>query len=250
MAKNEVATQEKAEVPAVIDYGNDFGSGFEEADSSSYAIPFLRLLQSLSAQAKKKDPAYIDGAEEGDFFNTVTEKLYKGEVTVIPCHYAHKYNLWAPDRGGFRGSMTPSEYATVSKKTITDSKGVPQEIDIESGNIIQDTREHYLLIVNDDDSVEPALLALSGSQLKKSKKWMTLMQGIRIGMNVAPMFSQKYLLTSVGESNDKGSWVGIAVKHLGQVTSMEQYTAAKQFREMVRSGAAQASPIDSEDLPY
>ena len=245
MAKNEVATQAKAEVPAVIDFAADMGSGFEDADSSSYAIPFLRQLQMMSGACKKTDPSYIKGAEEGDFFNTVTEKLYKGEegVLVVPCHYVHKYNLWAPDRGGFRGSISAAEYANMEKfgeRGDTDNQG----------NTIQDTREHYVLIVDADGTCSPALLALSGTQLKKSKKWMTLMQGIRIQGQVAPMFSQMYRLTAVGESNDKGSWAGIKVEHAGPVTSMEIYQQAKQFRDMVRSGEAQAAPVDDSELPY
>ena len=48
------------------------GSGFEEATSDSYAVPFLQVLQSGSPQCKKSDGKYIKGAEEGMIFNTVT----------------------------------------------------------------------------------------------------------------------------------------------------------------------------------
>ena len=246
MAKQELVKQEAAGLPANIDFSADFGSGFEDADSSSYAIPFLRMLQVTSGQCKKTDPGYVKGAEEGDFFNTVTEKLYKGDegVIVIPCHYQHKYNLWAPDRGGFRGSVTPAEYTSMRK--IQGEKG---ELD-ENGNSIQDTREHYVLIVEADGTTSPALLALSGTQMKKSKKWMTLMQGIRLSGQTAPMFSQRYKLSAVGESNDKGSWAGIKIEHAGTVQNAEEYNSAKAFRDMVRSGAASAAPADDLDLPY
>lgn len=246
MSKQEVAKVEKADVPMVIDFGADSGAGFEEADSSSYAIPFLRMLQATSDQTKRTNPNYIKGAEEGDLYNTVTEKLYKGEtgVTVVPCHYIHKYNEWAPDRGGFRGSHTAAAYATMNKTVITDAKGNQLEANADTGNVLQDSREHYVMIVNEDGSFEPALLALTGTQLKKSKKWMTLMQNIRIQGNIAPMFSQMYKLTPVGESNDKGSWSGIKIEHVGQVTDPHLYNAAKQFRDMVRSGAAEAAPLD------
>jgi len=254
MAKNEVAVKEEAALPAVIDFGADSGSGFEEADATSYAIPFLRMLQVTSDQCKKTNPLYIKGAEEGDFFNTVTEKLYKGDVgvTVVPCHYAHKYNKWAPGRGGFRGSISPAEYNSCDKQVITvqNNDGTTRQAEADSdGNLFTDTREHYVMIVNEDGTFEPALLALSGTQLKKSKKWMTLMQGIRIKGQVAPMFSQMYKLTPAAESNEKGSWAGLKVEHVGQVNSMELYQAAKSFREMVRSGEAQAAPVD-DDLPF
>ena len=254
MAKTEnvPAVKEEAGTLAVIDFSADSGGGFEEADSSSYAIPFLRMLQAISPAAKKKDPAYIEGAEEGDMINTVSEKLYKGDdgVVVIPCHYIHKYTLWAQNRGGFRGSWSAAEYATNPKQRVMiNTPNGSQEVEADmDGNVITDSREHYVIIVEPDGTFSPALLALGGTQLKKSKKWMTLMQGIRINGAVAPMFSQMYKVTPCAESNDKGSWSGYRIDHVGQVTSVELYHAAKDFRDMVRSGTAKVS--EPEDLPY
>lgn len=241
-----VPAVKEANLPAVIDFGADAGSGFEDADSSSYAIPFLRQLQALSPQCKKSDPAYIKGAEEGDFFNTVTEKLYKGEegILVIPCHYAHKYNEWAPNRGGFRGSHNGAAYAKLIKIQKMDDKGRVYEVNDDTGNSLTDTREHYVVILNPDGTTEPALLALSGSQLKRSKKWMTLMDGIC--QRKLPMYSQKYRITAINESNDQGSWAGINPVHAGQVDNIDHYTAAKLFHSMVASGEAKAAPMDDE----
>lgn len=241
-----VATTQSAGLPAVIDFSADTGSGFEEADASSFAIPFLRMLQATSGQCKKKDAAYIEGAEEGDFLNTVTGEIYKDGLTIIPCHYAHKYNEWAPDRGGFAGSHSAAEYVNLRKEQRQDSKGAWFEANVATGNSLVDTREHYVIIV-DGDKLTPALMTISGTEIKKSKRWMTLMQGIKLNGQTAPMFSQKYRLTSVGESNDKGSWAGIKVEHLCQVTSIEEYNAAKSFREMVRSGEAKVS---TEEAPF
>ena len=64
------------------------------------------------------------------------------------------------------------------------------------------------------------------------------------------MFSQMYKLTPQAESNDKGSWSGIKVEHIGSITSVEVYEAAKAFREMVRSGAAKVALTDGEIEPF
>lgn len=252
MAKQELVKTEAAGLPVFVDIMADAGGGFEDADASSYAIPFLRQLQSMSGQCKKMDPDYVPGAEEGDFYNTVTGRLYKSDegVVVIPAYYIHKYNEWAPDRGGFRGAHTAAEYTNLRKTVVKDSKGNDQEANADTGNYLQDSREHYVIVINPDGTYEPALFALGGSQLKKSKRWMTLMQNIRIQGQIAPMFSQRYKLTAVGESNDKGSWAGIKIEHLGPVQTVEEYTAAKQFREMVRSGSAKSAMMDADDLPY
>jgi hypothetical protein len=253
VATTEVAVKETAGALAVIDFAADSGAGFEEADSSSYAIPFLRMLQATSDQCKKTQPEYIKGSEEGDMLNTVTGKLYKGDdgVVVIPVHYAHKYNLWVPNRGGYRGSWTVSEYEKNQKQKITiqtPNGPIEAEGDME-GNVITDTREHYCIVVEPDGGYNMVLLPMASTQLKKSKKWMTLMSGIRIQGQPAPMFSQMYLINPVGESNDKGSWSGLNITHLKQVDSVELYQAAKNFREMVRSGAAKAA-VEEGDIPF
>jgi len=239
--KNLPAVKEEAGALSVV-IGDDFdaSAGFEETDSSCFAIPFLRILQAISPQAKKQNPKYIEGAEEGDFINTVTEKLYKGTngVIVIPAHFKHVYNEWAPDRGGFRGTHSPSQYDSLVKTIRTDSKGNPYEANADTGNQLTDTREHYLMIMEEDGGFTPALLALSASELKKSKKWLTFMRELKVGGKPVPMQSQMYRITPTPESNDKGNWVGHKIEHLGSVQSLEQFKSAKEFYEMVRSGKA------------
>ena len=41
-------------------------------DTSELQIPFVRVIQALSPQVKKNDPAFIKNASAGDVFNTVT----------------------------------------------------------------------------------------------------------------------------------------------------------------------------------
>ena len=67
--------------------------GFENVDQESVALPILKLLQNGSGEAQRKHSNYVEGAEAGMFFNTVTRKLYDGEkgISVIPCHYRLEY---------------------------------------------------------------------------------------------------------------------------------------------------------------
>jgi hypothetical protein len=57
-------------------------------DSSEMQIPFVRVLQALSPQLNKKKPEYIEGAAQGDLFNTVT-------------------NEWSGEAGRHRGPLLP-----------------------------------------------------------------------------------------------------------------------------------------------
>ena len=68
-----------SKIPATSDlmkaFTEDSGSGFEEVTSSDIQIPFIRIIQALSPQLKKTDPGFIQGASQGDIFNTVTKKV-------------------------------------------------------------------------------------------------------------------------------------------------------------------------------
>ena len=92
------------------------GKGLENITSEDITIPRLAVIQSNSPQRKKKDEKYIEGAEEGDIFNTVTGEIYKEPLTVIPCAYRKSYVEWIPREkgGGFvqAYNMRPADTTT------------------------------------------------------------------------------------------------------------------------------------------
>jgi hypothetical protein len=243
MAKAEstaVATKEETNLALANQFTEDSGAGFEETSAESFAIPFLSILQSGSPQVKKSDGAYIKGAEEGMLYNSVTGEIFSGEegVEVIPCHYTHRYIEWKLREagGGFVGEHLPDDpiVATITR----DDKG--RNITA-NGTQLSDTRNHYVLI-RTSGGLTPAIMSLSSSQLKKSRKWMSMMQGQKVknpatGMfQIAPMYSTVYKVTTVPESNDKGSWFGYNFEIAGKVTDLGEYMEAKNFAHAVKSG--------------
>lgn len=241
MAKAETAVAVKEETNAALamQHTEDSGSGFEETSSESFAIPFLSILQSGSPQCKKSDGAYIKGAEEGMLFNSVTGDMYGEEgVEVIPCHYSHRYIEWKLREagGGFVGEYLPND--PIVGTTERDDKGRNM---LSNGNQLSDTRNHYVL-VRTANGLTPAIMSLSSSQLKMSKKWMSMMQGQKVkdpatGMfNIAPMFSNAYKVTTVPLSNDKGSWFGYDFALVGKITEAGEYNEAKAFNHAVKAG--------------
>ena len=83
-----------------LDFVSDAGMGLETIEKNDLALPFLKLLQSGSDETKKKHAKYVEGAEAGMLYNTVTKKLYNGEkgIEVIPVFYKMTYPEWAPCR--------------------------------------------------------------------------------------------------------------------------------------------------------
>ena len=247
----EVVEKQASAVALQNQFAADAGAGFEDADPSSYAIPFLQILQSGSPQCKKSDGAYIKGAEEGMLFNTGTQELYDGEegILVIPCHFTNRFVEWKTREsgGGFVGEHLPGTTAPTQK----DDKG--RDI-LPNGNTLVDTRNHYVMIRQSDGTLTPAIIAMSSTQMKKSKQWMSRMQGIKIktatGFVPAPMMSRTYRITTVPESNDKGSWFGYRIELVGLVEDEAEYRAAQEFALAVRKGTAKAAHTTAGEGSY
>jgi len=238
-----VKKAEKEQLPAAIDYGADAGAGFEGTNKDDFSIPFLSILQSGSPQCKKSDGAYIKGAEEGMLFNSVTDEILDGDVgvVVIPCAYQRRMLEWVPkdSGGGFRGEYLPEEAPQVVGR---DEKGKDL---LANGNNLSDTRSHFVLLEG-EEGLSPVLLSMASTQLKKSKRWMSLMQAFRHAGQAMPMFARRYRITTIPESNEHGSWFGWKIVPEGLVTDASHYQQAKDFREAVTAGAVKVERNDDE----
>ena len=229
----------------VSQYANLAGQGMEDADADSYAIPFLAILQSNSPQVKKTDGAYIKGAEEGMIFNTVTGELFQ-EVNVIPCYFKREIIEWVPrdDGGGFVG-----RHEVGSEPNYENVEG---RWTMENGHQLNDTRMHFVLILS-DGKYEPGLVSMTSTQIKKSRKWMTMLnqRKAKSGKKIftPPTFTCKFELSTTPEKNEKGSWWGWNLKPTGDllVNEGELFAAARDFHESVKSGAVQIAAPPASD---
>lgn len=252
--KNLPVTKEAAGLPAeMMDaFAADAGLGFEETSQQDYAIPFLSILQAMSPQCTIGKPQYNEDLRPGMFYNSVTEEAFSGKdgVLFIPAKYQRVGILWEPgknDGTGFRGTLSAAELEVLLPQCSKDDKG--HDITPDGFDLV-DTRQWYGLLVKEDGTAEPVLMSLSSTQTKKSKRWLTLAQGLRHGNRPLPLSSQMYRLTTVPESNDKGSWMGLQVSHVGTVPSMELYEAAKAFKEMIDAGTAKPAMPEGGDTSF
>ena len=96
------------------------------------------------------------------------------------------------------------------------------------------------MILGEDGSAETALIAMKSTQLKKSRKWNSMISSLTMqgknGPFTPPRFSHVYHLKSVSEENSKGSWHGWDISRVGPVEDAAVYTRAKTFSESVLSG--------------
>tara|TARA_R100000655_G_scaffold31243_1_gene62737 strand:+ start:2696 stop:3484 length:789 start_codon:yes stop_codon:yes gene_type:complete len=262
MADKKVA---EATASDLIPFDDDLlsaGTGLEEASADDYAIPFLRVLQSMSPQLKKSDGKYIQGAEEGNLFNTVTETVYDGTegVVLIPCAYKKKFIEWITRENG-GGFVDDSHPATILKSCKKDDSG---RFILENGNQISETAEYYCIVAQDENAPEQVLLSLTSSQLGFSRRWNTMLNNARVqnakGETVpAPMFSYMYNLTTIPQSNDQYSWMGLSVEK-SRPTPMPLAVAALEFMKAARSGDVEvrqeqegvnaSADVGEEEVPF
>ncbi len=236
-------------LPAEIDFAEDAGGGMEAADKNSFAIPFIALLQGLSPAIRK-----IDGAKPGLFMNTITNELMK-EVQVIPCYFQRRFVRWAPrsEGGGYRGDYSPVDLELNKVEGVS----LNDEGRCMIGNDeLKDTRNHYVLARNGDGIWRPALVSLSSTQIKKSKRWMSRIQGLEMrgkdGKSFTPpSYSHIYLLKSVEEKNNEGEWSGLEVDLVRPLDTKtpeeaELYLKSRAFSQSVAKGEVEVAPPPPE----
>lgn len=208
----QIAKKESSEIVAYEGFEEFQGEGFSEVKTEDLAIPFLRVLADVSPQVKKRDGAYVEGAEAGMIFNTVLNEVYeaeKGGIFVIPCHYNRRFVEWRgrEEGGGYVGSYTPDD--PIVKTVVRSDQG--QDL-LPNGNQLTNTAQFYVLMLHPELGPQKALVTMASTQLKKSRKWLTQAQSLtaqgKNGLYTMPLMSQIYKVTSVPEQNDKGSWYG------------------------------------------
>jgi hypothetical protein len=233
---NQVAEKKKTDVALTGMFEADANTGFGNMDTEDYALPFLRVLGQLSPECNKRDAKYVDGAEPGMIFNTVTKQLYDGEagVNVIPCYYKREYVEWS-DRG--EGTSAPVAIHSVDSGIIKDAtRDASYKDRLPNGNYLENTASYFVTI---DDGTS-ALISMKSTQLKVSRSWNSMMNSIKLkgknGMFTPAMYSHVYNLKTVQQSNDKGTWFGWTVEKVGPVQDKDLYEAAKSFASSVNKG--------------
>lgn len=239
----------------------DANLGFQGVGANDMAIPFLAIIQSNSPQRKKSDGAYIPGADEGMVFNTASGELYDATsepLIVIPCAFERRMLHWRrrEDGGGFLGAHAPDD--PICRQATREGA---REV-LPDGTYLANTAQHYVLLLRPDGTFKRAVISMSSTQLKKSRRWLTIMGEKTMKSSAGkvftpPTFAYKYKLTTQAEENDRGSWYGWRVEDAGVLdyanAEREVYQAAKKFSEAVLKGTVKTAdphPEGGEDLPF
>jgi hypothetical protein len=231
----EVSTQVnmiEAERPDWLEKGNE---GSESVTVSDMILPRIDVIQALSPQIKKNDPAFIAGAEQGQIFNTVTGTIYGDSVLFIPVLFRKEYVLWKLRKfgGGFIGAFS----------TEREALDVLGDLQSQDEYEVVETHQHFVTIIS-DSGTEEAVFSMAKSKLKVSRALNTLIQIAGVDR-----FAKAYKASAVEASSPKGDFWSLKVAAAGFV-SRELYDRCKELCSMIKSGAADVDRTVPEDAAH
>ena len=253
---NQVAKKQKSDIALSSMFEQDQAGGMDGMGQGDFAMPFLRVLGQLSPEVNERDAKYVEGAKAGMIFNTVTKQAYDGVkgVNVIPCGYKREYVEWS-DRG--EGTSAPVAIHSVDSGMLEKTtRGADYKDRLPNGNYLENTASYFVML----DDMSQALITMKSTQLKVSRSWNSMMNSIKLkgknGMFTPAAYSHVYNLSTVQQSNDKGTWFGWNVQKIGPIQDKNLYEAAKQFASsvgnvQVKHGGDGQSPTESKDeVPF
>ena len=213
------------------------GAGNENVTRNDMAVPRILLLQALSPQLERGNPAEIEGARSGDMINSVTSELFQS-LLVVNCYFVYEVAVFKKRSagGGFRGVFPTLQEA---ERFIA---AHPEKDDLEP----TEQGVHYCLLLDPESRLPmgEAAIVFSSTKMKVSRKWNSFI-GLRPN---APRFAQVWKLSTVPEKNAKGSFYNYAVGPSGFITE-DIVDAAKRLYEAVSSGERTVERKQDNDAP-
>lgn len=230
-------------------YADFAGQGFEHQSSDDYSIPFITVLQGLSPQLQDND-----ALKQGMIFNTVTGEAFSGKdgIAFVPASTRHEFIEFKPREagGGFVGRHE------INSEVVADAKAKSVEYGkyhTPEGNELIETFAVYGVVIDGDGNTVDAVIAFSGTKIKKYKAWMTKAKTIQLDIGggrriSAPLFSHRYRLKTVSEKNAKGSYYNWDIAFDGENAVAARlspddplFQQAYHLKGLLDSGAARAN---------
>lgn len=216
------------QMPEWLKKGN---AGSEDVGAKDMIMPRVDVLQALSPQINKKKPEFIEGAEQGQIFNTVTGEIYGDSVTFIPVMFRKEFVVWK-DRdagGGFCGAF----------KTLAEANeaivAMPNPAEYEA----VESHQHFAILLT-EHGPEEAVFSMTKSKLKVSRALNTLIQIAGVDR-----FAKAYRLDAAEATSDKGDYWSLKA-HAAGFVSKELYQRGQELYGMIKDGAADVDRTDSE----
>ena len=243
-SKKEVTKVEENKAPAVYDYGDHAGAGFENTGREDYQVPMLYVTQALSPLVQEKK------VEAGMLVNNVTGEVFD-EIVLVPCLTQHVFVEWVPREkgGGFVGVHS------IDSPEVAQAKASSKEFGdywLPNGNQLVET--FYVYCVT--PAMEQVILPISSSKIKKYRGWMTRARSILVPLRDGrrinpPLYAHRYRLSITQEKGQQGIYYNIDVAFDGKdaadarlAPDSDLFVAASNFKRLASEGSVKVANPD------
>lgn len=244
-AEKEVKQGTGHEIPAEdIDFSANAGEGLTGHKMSDYKVPFLTIVQDLSPQRKETDAKYDPDAKCGMIVNTVSGDIIEVRasldkyIEVVPVSRETEYIEWAPKRGGLVAVHKNESILGQTKKGTGDDA---TKDFLPNGNIIDTTSKWFVMLKQGDNEYIPVIIAMSRSNLKHSRAWLTKISNERMkradGSVYQPaMYSRHWKLSTVPEVKNGNTYFAWNTEPGELVKKKDTYLELQGLRAAVVGG--------------
>lgn len=226
-------------------FEQDASEGFENVTAQDMALPFIHVIQSNSPQVM------ADTAKPGEFWHVVKKQSLGKTIKVIPVNFQKVYIEWQSREsgGGFVAYHFDESILQSAPRDENNRNTLP------NGNYISTTAYHFCLLLN-DGIPEPVIISLSSTQLKNSRRWLSMARNLKLNIGdkiiTPPMYSHIYTIETILESNSKGSWFGCNIHSpkLLNESEINFYQMAQVFYKETSEDITKvmpAAPIDGDE---
>lgn len=243
--ESSVPATTNSNVPAHLNEFAQMGNvGFENVHAEDRVIPRLAVAQSTSDQRKKNNPLFIEGLEEGDFFNTLTNEIYGIGPLIITPIIQWPSRIYFSKRGSGQpnlcGTKLLDEDGRLIKGPIT-----PQGCDLcihskfktepdEKGSISPPCTLFYnygIALHGKNGEIEPLVLSAKSMMIAPAKKLNTL---VHYRVPKLPAFTMLFEIKTVGQKGKLGEFFNISVTNANpKNVNAEQLASTKALYEMM-----------------
>lgn len=182
------------------------GKGVSTAQEDNL-VPLIYILQDMSPQVKKKDPAYIKDAEAGMIWlRNAPNPIVSGEegIWFQPCYFSKEVVEWVPRK---KGGGIVGRHPEMPKNAQLKENDEGNEVwTLPNGNECVETRYHIGYVIREGSAPLPYTIPLKGTGHSFSKAWMFMQNSKQVDGAKVPACACIYRLTTVFKTKNTNSW--------------------------------------------
>lgn len=223
-------------------------TGLESADADCYIIPFLKIAQASTEEAKRGSTSFLKGLDPGMFFSPSTRRIYGERMRLVVLKFYRTYVIYEGEdtKSKFLGTMDAD---TFRREVEPHTRRVKSYAVDQNGHRYVDTR-NFIVLSYDNPMDGPMLLSLSSTGINPSRKLLTQAQNIKVRNRegrvvVAPTWWSVWELGLGYFDNPNGGYYQInSIDHLGGVPNDIATIFRGAFDEIQAQATPEMAPAD------